>query len=185
MASACTYLQKFFEFWTLPTPFICINVVLLVCKSGQFWLRECCKPTEAEVVSNSRNKICEIWPKSFSRALYTFRSHFRLGVALEGGERAVSDGGGGGGDDARRRGRLRPAPRQGAPQSEEEGRDGGGRGKVNENACWSSNKAVCAKKNNLTSYCSYQKCRAARLRLYEELSNKRGMTATAPHLPCI
>ena len=147
MASACTYLQKFFEFWTLPTPFICINVVLLVCKSGQFWLRECCKPTEAEVVSNSRNKICEIWPKSFSRALYTFRSHFRLGVALEGGERAVPDGGGGGGDDARRRRRLRPAPRQGAPQSEEEqGRDGGERGgKVNENACWSSNKGAYLK----------------------------------------
>ena len=60
-----------------------------------------------------------------------------MGVALEGGERAVPDCGGGGGDDARRRRRLRPAPRQGAPQSEEEqGRDGRERGKVNKNACW-------------------------------------------------
>ena len=38
-------------------------------KAG-LWLRECCRQVEAEVLSNSRNKIHQTWCLPYTRALY-------------------------------------------------------------------------------------------------------------------
>ena len=38
------------------------------------WLRECCKQVEAEVISNSRNKLHQTTYKDFFSALYKYLS---------------------------------------------------------------------------------------------------------------
>ena len=59
-------------------------------------MRECCRQSQAEVVSNSRNKIHQTWGPPFSRALYfparVGSGRMRVGVRAgrEGGYRVTS-----------------------------------------------------------------------------------------------
>ena len=49
-------------------------------------LRECCRQGQAEVVSDSRNKIHQTWGPPFSRALYIFMPERKLTVGEYVGE---------------------------------------------------------------------------------------------------